>query len=217
MAPPAVLYVHASPEGAIFVVRPDASQAWITAAELDAELEASVASGAMVLLSMEGGRDEAAPPAHAIHRRIILATNVRLLPDQHPAVTPLPEGVSRMMAFAHADRADLIADLLERGASPDVVDQQGTTPLIYAANSGATAAADVLLQGGADPDLAAEDGVNALMYAAQHGYLEIVRRLLAAGADPSYEGPEGLSAMELAEDGRHDLVVAALRQASTHR
>jgi len=215
MAPPAVLYVHASPEGAIFVVRPDNSQAWVTADELDRELEGLVEQGGAVLLSLEGGKEAAAAPAHAIHRRIIGAgPPVRLLPDQHPAVTPLPEGVTRLMAFAHADRAELAADLLARGASPDVVDQQGTTPLMYAANSGAAAATEVLLRGGADPGLAAFDGSNALMYAAQHGHLEIVRLLLASGADPTYEGPDGLTATILAEDGGHDLVVAALRLAS---
>ena len=215
MAPPPVLYVHASTEGAIFVVRPDASQAWITLADLDAELEALVAVGGTALLSMEGGKEGAAAPAHALHRRIIGAgPPTRLLPNEHPAVTPLPEGVTRLMAFAHADRAELAADLLERGANPDVVDQQGTTPLMYAANSGAAAATEVLLRGGATPGNAAADGTTALMFAAQGGHLDIVRLLLAAGADPTFEGPEGLTATELAEDGGHDLVVAALRLAS---
>jgi hypothetical protein len=215
MAPSAVLYVHASAEGAIFVVRPDSSQAWITLAELDAELERLLAAEGAVLFSMEGGREAAAPPAHSLHRHIIGAgPPTRLLPDQHPAVTPLPEGVTRLMAFAHADRADLADDLLERGANADVVDQQGTTPLMYAANSGASSVTEVLLRHGADPSMVALDGTNALMYASQHGFLDIVRLLLAAGADPLFEGPDGLTAMELAEDGHHDLVLAALRLAS---
>lgn len=213
--PPPVLYVHASPEGAVFVVRSDATQAWVTVAELDAELEALVEAKGAVLLSLEGGKENASAQAHALHRRIIgMGPPVRLLPDQHPAVTPLPEGVTRLMAFAHADRADLAADLLDRGAVPDVVDQQGTTPLMYAANSGSAAVTEALLRAGADPSLVAADGATALMYAAQHGHLDIVRLLLGAGADPLYEGPDGLTAMQLAADGHHDLVVAALRLAS---
>ncbi len=215
MAPPAVLYVHASAEGAIFVVRPDNSQAWITLAGLDAELAGLVEAQGAVLFSMEGGREAAMAPAHALHRHIIGAgPPTRLLPQEHPAVTPLPEGVTRLMAFAHANRADLADDLLERGANPDVVDQQGTTPLMYAANSGAADVAQVLLRHHADPSVVAHDGTNALMYASQNGYLDVVRLLLAAGADPLFEGPDGLTAMELAEDGHHDLVVAALKLAS---
>ena len=197
------------------MVRPDNTMEWVTLAELDAELEGLVAVQGAVLFSMEGGREAAAAPAHTLHRHIIGAgPPTRLLPDQHPAVTPLPEGVTRLMAFAHVDRADLADDLLERGANPDVVDQQGTSPLMYAANSGAAGVTEVLLRHGADPSVVAADGTNALMYASQHGHLDVVRLLLGGGADPTFEGPDGLTAMELAEDGHHDLVVAALRLAS---
>ncbi len=107
MAQPQVLYVHASADGGVFVVRPDATQGWITQDQLDADLERVAAAGGVAMVSLEGGQD-APPAAHALHRRVILAVNTRLLQEHHPAVTPLPEGVTRVMAFAHAGRTDLL-------------------------------------------------------------------------------------------------------------
>ena len=68
-----------------------------------------------VLISIEGGRD-AQPQVHALHRRVIgTGLPTRVLEDRHPAVTPLPEGVTRLMAFAHAGRVDLLSDVLAPG------------------------------------------------------------------------------------------------------
>lgn len=212
-APPVVLYVHASSEGAVFVVRGDATQAWVTLAELDAELADLVAQSGAAMVSLEGGAD-ATVEAHALHRRVIgSGAPTRLLPEHHPAVTPLPEGVSRLMAFAHVGRHDLVADLLERGADPRAVDQQGTTALMYAANAGNAEVVRELLARGAPPDARADDGSTALLFASQGGHLDVVNALLVAGADPSLEGPGGLTAMELARETGNDLVVAALRLA----
>ena len=168
--PPPALYVHLSLEGGVFVVRTDGSEAWITASELEADIEALAERDGTVLISIEGGRD-AQPQVHALHRRVIgTGVPTRVLEDRHPAVTPLPEGVTRLMAFAHAGRVDLLTDVLGRGAVVDVCDQQGTTPLMYAANSGARDAVLTLLDHGANPDAADNDGTTALMYAARGGH-----------------------------------------------
>jgi hypothetical protein len=210
--PPPALYVHLSLEGGVFVVRTDGSEAWITASELEADIEALAEREGTVLISIEGGRD-AQPQVHALHRRVIgTGVPTRVLEDRHPAVTPLPEGVTRLMAFAHAGRVDLLTDVLGRGAVVDVCDQQGTTPLMYAANSGARDAVLTLLDHGANPDAADNDGTTALMYAARGGHVEVVRALVDEGADPGATEAHGWTAGRIAADEGHDQVVAVLAE-----
>jgi hypothetical protein len=208
-----VLYVHLSSEGGVFVVRADGTEAWITATDLDADLADLAARDGTVLISIEGGR-QAPPQVHALHRRVIgSGLPTRVLEDRHPAVTPLPEGVTRLMAFAHAGRVDLLSDVLARGAAVDVRDQRGTTPLMYAANRGEREAVLALLDRGADPDARDDDGTTALMYAARGGHLEVVRTLLEEGADPTVVESHGRTAAEIAADEGHDAVAAALHDA----
>jgi hypothetical protein len=209
--PPPVLYVHLSIEGAVFVVRADGSEAWITASQLDEDLEGLAERDGTVLISIEGGRD-APPQVHALHRRVIgTGLPTRVLEDRHPAVTPLPEGVTRLMAFAHAGRVDLLSDVLARGASVDVRDQQGTTPLMYAANSGARESVVALLGHGAAPDATDADGTTALMYAARGGHTDVVRALLEEGADSSVVESHGWTALDIASNEGQEGVAAVLR------
>jgi hypothetical protein len=215
--PPPVLYVHLSDEGGVFVVRTDGSEAWITAAELLEDLEQLAEREGTVLISIEGGRD-AQPQVHALHRQVIgTGLPTRVLEDRHPAVTPLPEGVTRLMAFAHAGRVDLLDDVLDRGAPVDVHDQQGTTPLMYAANRGEQAAVATLLDHGADPDTTDDDGTTALMYAARGGHVEVVRTLLVRGADGSATESHGWTAADIAEHEGHEAVAEVLRAADPGR
>jgi hypothetical protein len=209
--PPPVLYVHLSVEGGIFVVRADGTEAWITAEQLDGALEELAEREGTVLISIEGGRD-AQPQVHALHRRVIgTGLPTRVLEDRHPAVTPLPEGVTRLMAFAHAGRIDLLDDALDRGAAADPRDQQGTTPLMYAANRGERAAVLTLLGHGADPDATDDDGTTALMYAARGGHTNVVQALIENGADPAITEAHGRTALDIATDEGHGDVAEALR------
>lgn len=209
--PPPVLYVHLSVEGGVFVVRADGTEAWVTAAALEEDLERLAERDGTVLISIEGGR-EAQPQVHALHRRVIgTGLPTRVLEDRHPAVTPLPEGVTRLMSFAHAGRVDLLSDVLARGAVADVRDQQGTTPLMYAANRGARDAVLTLLDHGAAPDAVDNDGTTALMYAARGGHVQVVRALIDEGADTGATEAHGWTALRIATDEGHDEVVAVLR------
>jgi Ankyrin repeats (3 copies) len=209
--PPPVLYVHLSVEGGVFVVKTEGTEAWVTAADLEEDLEQLAEREGTVLISIEGGR-EAQPQVHALHRRVIgTGVPTRVLEDRHPAVTPLPEGVTRLMSFAHAGRVDLLSDVLTRGAVADVRDQQGTTPLMYAANRGERDAVLTLLDHGASPDAADNDGTTALMYAARGGHVEVVRALIEEGADPAATETHGWTAQQIANDEGHLEVVAVLR------
>ena len=210
--PPPVLYVHLSVEGGVFVVRTDGTEAWITAADLEEDLERLAERDGTVLISIEGGRD-AQPQVHALHRRVIgTGLPTRVLEDRHPAVTPLPEGVTRLMSFAHAGRVDLLSDVLARGAVADVRDQQGTTPLMYAANRGERDAVLALLDHGAAPDAAdttarprscTRPGAGMWRWCGRWSRRAPTRRPPRRTAGPR---------SEIAADEGHDEVVAVLRE-----
>src|SRR5262245_30452634 len=71
--------------------------------------------------------------------------------------------------------------LLERGASANIVDAEGTPALMAATLFANVEMADRLLKHGADPNQAGPAGTTALMWAVPS--LEKVRRLVAAGAN----------------------------------
>lgn len=75
--------------------------------------------------------------------------------------------------------------LLERGADPDVVNDNDESALSFACVWGWHAVANELLSGGADPGLEFKDGNTPLTFAAQWGHRRIVEKLLARGAKPT--------------------------------
>lgn len=62
-------------------------------------------------------------------------------------------------------------------------DEQGMTPLMWAAANGQRHATQLLLVAGADADLCGQDGQTAVMLAAAGGHQEVLSMLLAKGAD----------------------------------
>jgi ankyrin repeat protein len=92
---------------------------------------------------------------------------------------------------ARSDRADTLAELVERGAAVDADVYRGTA-LAWAAACGRVAAIERLVALGADPNHRSSfggpghgDGVTALHLAAQNGDLAAIRALLGLGADPT--------------------------------
>ena len=116
--------------------------------------------------------------------------------------TPLISACS----FGHVPVVDL---LLERGASIDFENNDGTTALMNAAGNGHLPIVDLLLEHGASVNLQANLGYTALIHAASEGYTAIVRRLLRAGAQISLRDRRGKTAQKWAEQqGRHECVLA---------
>lgn len=74
--------------------------------------------------------------------------------------------------------------LLAKGANPNARDNDGNTPLIYAARIGFSEGAELLLAGKASVDLTNRSGETALIKAVQAGDLPTVRLLLSVGANP---------------------------------
>lgn len=93
--------------------------------------------------------------------------------------------------------------LLQRGASPDVRDRDGNTPLILAATLGYTDGLRVLLARKPNVNAANNQGETALIKAVQARDITSARLLLDAGADPKLtDNIAGMSALDYAEQDR---------------
>lgn len=107
----------------------------------------------------------------------------------------------------------LIQLLLSRGANPNVISEQNTTPLIIATNIGdrALPIVELLLAGRADPlqtpKVGPYAGNDALCVAASKGANAILRHLLSFGAVPRVL-PNGATLMHMAAIGGNEETIA---------
>jgi hypothetical protein len=102
--------------------------------------------------------------------------------------------------------------LLGQGATPDIRDNDGNTPLILAAQLGFTEGADLLLRQGAAINQGNNSGETALIIATQKRDIPMVRMLITNGADPGKaDRIAGKSAHDYAaEDNRSAAVLKIL-------
>jgi len=92
--------------------------------------------------------------------------------------------------------------MLARRARPDIASNDGTTPLMVAAQIGWREGAEQLLARGANVNLGNSRGETPLMLAVQRYDLTMVRLLLSQGADPNQtDNVSGNSAIDYARQG----------------
>ncbi|BDW81559.1 hypothetical protein MACH24_09970 [Erythrobacter sp. Dej080120_24] len=84
--------------------------------------------------------------------------------------------------------------LLQRGANPNIRNNQGITPLQLATRLGFVEGAEELIKKGADVSVADSQGETPLISAVHQRNVELIRRLLAQGADPDRNDNSGRSA-----------------------
>jgi len=109
-----------------------------------------------------------------------------------------------------------LAYMLGRGARPDLQTNDGTTPLILAAQIGWREGAEQLLVRRANVNLANSRGETPLIFAVQRRDLQMVRLLLSQRADPNMtDSVAGYSAIDYArQDSR---AAQILRELETRR
>ena len=101
--------------------------------------------------------------------------------------------------------------MLGRGARPDIQSNDGTTPLILAAQIGWREGAEQLLARRANPNLGNSRGETPLIFAVQRRDLQMVRLLLSQRADPNQtDNVAGYSAIDYARQDRR--AAAILRE-----
>ena len=95
---------------------------------------------------------------------------------------------------------DWVGFLLNKGADPNIGDNQGDTPLMLAARMGFEEAASYMLQSGAKVDMTNRRGETALTIAVQQRQPRLVELLLRAGANPDKaDHTAGLTARDYAK------------------
>ena len=109
--------------------------------------------------------------------------------------------------------------LLSRGARPDLQSNDGTTPLILAAQIGWAPGAEQLLARGARVNLSNSRGETPLIFAVQRRDPAMVRLLLSQGADPNQtDSVAGYSALDYArQDRRAAAILRMIEQAPAER
>ena len=109
--------------------------------------------------------------------------------------------------------------MLGRGARPDSQSNDGTTPLILAAQIGWQEGAGQLLSRGANPNLGNRRGETPLMVAVQNRDIQMVRLLLAARANPNQtDNVSGNSAIDYArQDPRAAIILRELENGRAPR
>jgi uncharacterized protein len=110
-----------------------------------------------------------------------------------------PDGSSPLMWAVHSVDADLVKELLKRGAKPNHANALRATALQEAVDTGQLDTVALLLKAGANPDLGNEDAETPLMRAAAMGSLPLVEQLVRAGANPNvHETYRGQTALMMA-------------------
>lgn len=108
-----------------------------------------------------------------------------------------------MMASLNGD-VRIMEDLVQAGAQ---INQEGWTPLHYAAFEGKSDAARYLLAKGADKNAVAPNGYTPLMIAARNGKADVAKLLLYEDPDVNFRTDSGLTALRIAnERGMTELV-----------
>lgn len=103
-----------------------------------------------------------------------------------------------LLLAAELGEEEVALVLAERGANPNVADEDGWTPLHFAVLLGQAELLRYLLDIGADVNAPLQGNQTPLFLAARIGYREGVDRLLKAGADPNIGTPEGLTPLMVA-------------------
>jgi thiosulfate/3-mercaptopyruvate sulfurtransferase len=122
-----------------------------------------------------------------------VATSLQESLDGRIANTTTP-----LMHAARLGRADLVAEVLARGADPRAMNADSNGALWFALFSNCVASVNALIEARAPLDSRNVNGATALIYAASAGKTEMVKLLLDAGADTTLETLDGFTALELA-------------------
>ncbi|VDD74642.1 unnamed protein product [Mesocestoides corti] len=104
----------------------------------------------------------------------------------------------------------VVSNLLQLGANPNIGDRENVTPLIGAANSGRREVCELCLEADADVDALDKSGRSALVAAVVNGHVEVVQLLLFWCASVDTIDANGRSVLSIAAACGHTEVVRKL-------
>ena len=101
------------------------------------------------------------------------------------SATGLNKSITALHRAAYFDAIDVLDLLVARGAVIDARQENGPTPLVYAASNGSLRTAAALIKHGADVSAKFSHGQTPISEALKHGHMAMVRLLVDHGATPS--------------------------------
>ena len=120
-------------------------------------------------------------------------------------------GKSPLMVASEEGHVQIVTKLLlQENTDVNKKSQSGYTALWYACNYGKEDVVNALLEANADPNICLDSGLSPLIMASIWGYPQIVQKLLQNNADIFKKNDSGKTALSLAEENKHDEVVAIL-------
>jgi uncharacterized protein len=99
---------------------------------------------------------------------------------------------------ASRDKTDDVIRMLQNHSEPNVTDDNGETPLCYAAQFGDARMANALIYYGAKVDGRDSFGNTALHWAAQRGATDVIQLLIAAKATVDAQNKQGVTPLMMA-------------------
>ncbi|KAJ3604762.1 hypothetical protein NHX12_026814 [Muraenolepis orangiensis] len=108
-----------------------------------------------------------------------------------------------------------LASRIEQETVINLQDEEGFTPLMWAAAHGQIAVVEFLLQNGADPNLLAKGRESALSLACSKGYTDIVKMLIDCGVDVNEYDWNGGAPLLYAVHGNHVRCVEILLESGS--
>ncbi len=121
--------------------------------------------------------------------------------------------VAAAATVAAADgRVDVAKKLIAYNAVVGLTDENGMTPLHFAAKFGHSGLVNMLLDHGATLEHASKDGRTALHFACTGGHMATVQLLVSSGAKLSAKDSSGKAALQLAQESGHEEILGFLRR-----
>ena len=128
------------------------------------------------------------------------------------------DGMTALHWAAWHDRAEVVWQLLERGAQVDVENRYGIRPLMLACENGNGELVELLLAKGAESNAAQPGGETPLMTASRTGSVQAVKALLVHKADINAKQRAGQTAiMWAAAEGHSDVVTLLIEHGADFR
>ena len=119
------------------------------------------------------------------------------------------DGWTALEKASMAGQSEVAKALVVAGADPNRADENGHTPIYWAAKNGHRDAVEMLIACGSDPERADKSGNGPLHCAAKSGHIEVVSVLLKKGARPNNACHKRETALHLAaKNGHRDIVLA---------
>jgi len=123
----------------------------------------------------------------------------------------------KLMRASEKGNAESVEMLLKKGANPNYRDNDGFSPLHFAAFYGRAKVAEILIRHGAEVNARDNDGNTPLHTAAKWGNVEVVKLLLKSGADPTVRNNDGKSPLDVARESGQSEVARVIEKFTASR